>query len=552
MRTITFYSYKGGVGRTLAAANFAAYLAKLGQKTLVIDFDLEAPGIDSKFPMLELPANQKGLLDYVLDYQQTNTDPGEVKQICLRVPLDSSEDAAPLWLIPAGDYLSPDYYRKLNQLNWSVIFSEDREGVAFFQEFLARVEKELQPDFVIVDSRTGISEIAGLCTQQLADEVVMLSSLSAESIKVTKHIKRLIRQSEVARELGKTIDVKIVVSRVPKPEDLEALKKRCCELFAIDETKLFFLFSCSALEQEEFLAIATPNKDEELTSGYVRLFYGLNIELASASIQAEIERAARDLLSTSPEESERKILELATLYPHPEVYRTAMRFFRLVDKAEAMRTFGWKLLDLVPDDEDAQRILARNYLADRLLKFDDIRNAVRVLEPLWQRKELSPKEAVRYADLLEDVGHDSKSFGVALFVYKDERLDADTRIQARSIAARTALKLGQRDVAVELIPDIPQEQLSGSLVPLAMEIRQGVGDLQGAFEIAKQALRRDIREEILEPAVLLARQLNRIEELEVSIRSSQLGIRGGGLERKAYLTLRRLGLSKLAREIEQM
>jgi hypothetical protein len=41
MRVITFYSYKGGVGRTLAAANFALYLAKLGQRTVVIDFDLE-------------------------------------------------------------------------------------------------------------------------------------------------------------------------------------------------------------------------------------------------------------------------------------------------------------------------------------------------------------------------------------------------------------------------------------------------------------------------------------------------------------------------------
>ncbi len=55
------YSYKGGVGRTLAAANFAVYLAKLGQKTVVIDFDLEAPGMDSKFPTLGMPDNQNNL-----------------------------------------------------------------------------------------------------------------------------------------------------------------------------------------------------------------------------------------------------------------------------------------------------------------------------------------------------------------------------------------------------------------------------------------------------------------------------------------------------------
>jgi MinD-like ATPase involved in chromosome partitioning or flagellar assembly len=54
MKVITFYSYKGGVGRTLAASNFAVYLAKLGLKTVVIDFDLEAPGIDAKFGLPEL------------------------------------------------------------------------------------------------------------------------------------------------------------------------------------------------------------------------------------------------------------------------------------------------------------------------------------------------------------------------------------------------------------------------------------------------------------------------------------------------------------------
>lgn len=71
MRTITFYSYKGGVGRTLAAANFAIYLAKLGQKTVLIDFDLEAPGVDSKMLNIAMSDEQKGILDYILEYQNT-------------------------------------------------------------------------------------------------------------------------------------------------------------------------------------------------------------------------------------------------------------------------------------------------------------------------------------------------------------------------------------------------------------------------------------------------------------------------------------------------
>ena len=329
MRTITFYSYKGGVGRTLAAANFAVYLAKLGQRTVVVDFDLEAPGMDSKFHPTGLSQPSRGLLDYILEYQDTGADPGSVQKISVEIAVESSGKVAPLWLIPAGDYLSEDYSRKLDSLDWSRIFSEEREGVAFFQQFLSRIEKELRPDFVIVDSRTGISEIAGLCTQQLADEVVMLSSLSSESIKVTRHIKQLIERSEVAKTLGKPVDVKVVVSRVPKPDDLPALQGRCAELFEIEATKLFFLFSCPTLEQEEFIAIDNLDRDESLVSDYVRLFRGLDIDLAGVIIQSVINDAASKLLVDSEEESQSRILELATLYPHPDSYRAAMRFLWL-------------------------------------------------------------------------------------------------------------------------------------------------------------------------------------------------------------------------------
>jgi len=421
----------------------------------------------------------------------------------LLLSTESSDDDFPLWLIPAGDYRSPEYYRKLNKLDWNLIFSEKRNGVAFFQEFLAKIDKELQPDVVIVDSRTGIGEIAGLCTQQLADEVVMLSSLSSESIEMTRHIGQIIRQSEVAKALGKSIDIKIIVSRVPKPENLEAFKKRCCELFEVDETKLFFLFSCPTLELEEFLAIANPGKEQELVADYVRLFYGLNIELADQSIQAEIERTSRKLLSISSEESENEIVELVALYPHPEVYRAAMRFFRLVKRTDEMRNFGWKLLDFVPCDKEAQRVLAKSYLTERWLHNDDTIDAIRAIEPLWKREELSHEEIVRYADFLEAIKRYSESLDIAFPLCTNEQLDDDTQVKACSIAVRTALKLDQPNVAAKLITSIEE-----------------TGDLNKAFEVTKQVLARGITSEFIqEKAYHLANQLNRVKELEEAIES---------------------------------
>jgi MinD-like ATPase involved in chromosome partitioning or flagellar assembly len=516
MRTITFYSYKGGVGRTLAAANFAVYLAKLGLKTVVIDFDLEAPGIDAKFPLLKVPAEQKGILDYILDYQLNNEDPGSVKQICLQVPIESSETATPLWLIPAGQYLSDEYYRKLSQLDWSFIFSEKRDGVAFFQQFLAHIEQELKAEFVIIDSRTGITEIAGLCTQQLADEVVMLSSLSSESIRVTKHIKRLIQQSKVAKVLGKSIDIKVVVSRVPKPEDLVTFKERCCEVFDIEETKLFFLFSCPALEQEEFLAISASKIDEELVSNYVRLFYGLNLEVADKNIRAEIEQISSNLLLVSPEESEQKILELVGLYPHPEIYRTAMHFFYFVKNEQEMTNFAWKLFELLPNDEEVQNILAKRYLSLAIRsrqkfapKMSDLirKNAIRAIESYWKKGKLTPIEIELYADILAGAEQYSKSLKVALPLCNDEQLDAKVQVQLRLVAVRSASKLGQKELA---------EQLALTTVDMCQESEGS----SRALEIASQLLQHYFSRNLLEKAVFIARQLNLIKELEQDLKKS--------------------------------
>ena len=321
MKTITFFSYKGGVGRTLAAANFAVYLAKLGLKVVIMDFDLDAPGVDSKFPGYSLPSGQLGLIDYILRFQRDGCDPGPIRGMVCTIPISSPRQEFSLGLIPAGDYLGADYSAKLNELNWSAIFSGDRAGVAFFQVFLDRIGNELSPDVLVIDSRTGFSEIGGLCTQQLADETVILSSLASESVKMTRHLVKIISASEVSKQLSKKVNTKIVVSRVPKPSEIDKLKARCCELFDVRETSLFFLFSCRDLEQEEFVAMLDTQKEEGLVASYIQLFQGLDVKVAQTSIREKIEQAERGLLSCSPSEAEARIREMVALYPDPEVYR---------------------------------------------------------------------------------------------------------------------------------------------------------------------------------------------------------------------------------------
>src|ERR1035441_8165546 len=81
---ITFYSYKGGTGRSMALANVAWVLASNRQKVLVIDWDLEAPGLHRYFrPFLadkELTEPEsKGLIEFVRNYAVLAATPPDRK-----------------------------------------------------------------------------------------------------------------------------------------------------------------------------------------------------------------------------------------------------------------------------------------------------------------------------------------------------------------------------------------------------------------------------------------------------------------------------------------
>ena len=70
-KIVTFYSFKGGVGRSMALANVAALLSEWGRSVLVVDWDLEAPGIERFFSTISSDAlsRQKstpGVLDLVV------------------------------------------------------------------------------------------------------------------------------------------------------------------------------------------------------------------------------------------------------------------------------------------------------------------------------------------------------------------------------------------------------------------------------------------------------------------------------------------------------
>jgi MinD-like ATPase involved in chromosome partitioning or flagellar assembly len=186
-KIITFYSYKGGTGRTMAVSNIAWILASNGHKVLLIDWDLEAPGLHRYLrPFLldrEL-SSTPGLIDYVWEASRVSMTPSEgpPKYPALEdyvVGLDwSFRGEGIIDFIPAG-LQDDNYAQRVNTFNWDNFYERLGGGKLLEAE---RNALRASYDYILIDSRTGVSDTSSICTVHMPDALVILFTLNRQSI----------------------------------------------------------------------------------------------------------------------------------------------------------------------------------------------------------------------------------------------------------------------------------------------------------------------------------------------------------------------------------
>lgn len=188
---ITFYSYKGGVGRSMALANVAWVLASNGSRVLMIDWDLEAPGLHRYFLpfLLDKDMGQsEGVIDFVIDFASAAASGVPIDEDSLRRHANILRYAASLQCdLPGGGLLDfvpagrqgRSYSTRVNLFNWHSFY--DRQGGGNLLE-AARQRIRAEYDYVLIDSRTGVSDTSGICTVQMPDTLVLCFTLNRQSI----------------------------------------------------------------------------------------------------------------------------------------------------------------------------------------------------------------------------------------------------------------------------------------------------------------------------------------------------------------------------------
>jgi TIR domain/Tetratricopeptide repeat/CobQ/CobB/MinD/ParA nucleotide binding domain/NB-ARC domain len=189
---ITFYSYKGGTGRTMAVANVAWILASSGKRVLMVDWDLDAPGLHRFFhPFLDEPmiSATPGVVEIINDYalaaQQLGPSPeewyldhGQVLQHAVSLKWKEFPAGACLDFLSSGRQ-NRDYSTALFSLDWDNFYHR-LHGGEFFQAMREDMKKSY--DYVLIDSRTGLSDVADICTIELPDTLVVCYTLNDQSM----------------------------------------------------------------------------------------------------------------------------------------------------------------------------------------------------------------------------------------------------------------------------------------------------------------------------------------------------------------------------------
>jgi hypothetical protein len=210
-KIVTFYSFKGGAGRTMALANVAWILASNGFKVLVVDWDLDSPGLHRYFhPFLDprkivaTPGVIELIGDYVWAATSSEDRPGdwhlpyaEILAHAVSVNWDHFPDGASLDFVSAGRQ-NRDYSSAVASIDWDNFY--DRLGGGQFFEAL-RASMKRHYDYVLIDSRTGLSDIADICTVQLADILVDCFALNDQSIDGAAGVARDIDQRYHAKSI---------------------------------------------------------------------------------------------------------------------------------------------------------------------------------------------------------------------------------------------------------------------------------------------------------------------------------------------------------------
>lgn len=182
-KVVTFYSFKGGMGRTTALAATALILAQQGKCVLAIDTDIEAPGLSTIF--FDDHVIQKGTVDFLVENQADQAYTPNMREYLLYVddPALTANMDGQIYIVPAGK-MENLYLSKLARIDYQDTVPDGmrRSLVKLIQSASNFIESSGTPvDYILLDARAGFHDMGGVITAQIPHGIVLLGRNNPQS-----------------------------------------------------------------------------------------------------------------------------------------------------------------------------------------------------------------------------------------------------------------------------------------------------------------------------------------------------------------------------------
>jgi len=195
-RILTFYSFKGGTGRSMAAANVACLLGRVAtesqERVLLMDWDLEAPGLHRYFEVDDSKGKgpRAGVIDYFLKlrslllgtggaafYQSLDGDDGW-RALDSALPFADYvvQVSQGVDLVPAG-VMNDGYAERVSDFDWPEFYTKHPAVFGALRALLA-----FKYQYTLLDSRTGLTDVSGICTMLLPERLICVFTPNRQSL----------------------------------------------------------------------------------------------------------------------------------------------------------------------------------------------------------------------------------------------------------------------------------------------------------------------------------------------------------------------------------
>ena len=210
-----------------------------------------------------------------------------------------------------------------------------------FLELKERIRAEVGPDFLLIDARTGITEVGGIATTVLPDTVVCLLINNRENLDGVRVVLRSIQRSARPKD-GAPVEIIPVLTRIPKEDDPKEEEVVCGSIKTfltapaeeledtLEVSDIFVLHSDPKLQMRERVLVGSDESTNVsvLLQDYLRLFARLIPREVLWPHIGKLVEAAKAAIFENPDVAQKEMEDLASYFGHPDIYRELLRLYR--------------------------------------------------------------------------------------------------------------------------------------------------------------------------------------------------------------------------------